>query len=802
MNYTVGFLHTIFKRSRQCWDLVICLTRRSALHKVSVIDTRIYGPFVSDREVEQVVDHLRAQGQPNYLDAVTEDENEAFADAEMGDDGGSAGYDEFYDQAVALVAREGKASSSFVQRHFQIGYNRASRIIEKMEAEGVVSKPNHVGKREVLVGSPDSEIATCPEKWTQPRLGTVMDSNSDFDIDKYITSILNGDRYNQEVNDADSAYCNGAYVEVTGEYATSKAKDRLDVTLKDAKEDFEDNNKIKKNENINLHVYSSSRSDIFEELDALIGLSEVKDEMRKLTDFANVQQRRKAEGLATGGTSLHLVFTGNPGTGKTTVARIVGRIYENLGLLNKGHLVECDRSSLVGEYLGSTAQKTKAKIDEALDGILFIDEAYTLSNVEQDSDYGKEAIDTVLKAMEDQRDRLAVIVAGYTEPMRKFIASNPGLQSRFTRYINFNDYDPDEMFTILKSMMIAKDFSLTDDAEKRVVDVLAGIYRNRDKNFGNARTVRELVEKILEQHAMRISRKSGATRADLQCITDVDIPGYKNQLQDDISQLMAELDGLIGLTEVKAEIRKLVNIVRLNERRLQEGLEPLPVSLHMVFSGNPGTGKTTVARLLGRILSGLGLLHDSKVIETDRSGLVAGYIGQTAIKTSEVISSAIGGVLFIDEAYTLANNKFGNDFGQESIATLLKAMEDKRDRLAVIVAGYSEPMERFLESNPGLKSRFTRILNFADYTPDEMFAIFRNLCSGKQMELAPEANVPLKHLFNIFYTQRGADFGNGRLVRSIFDVCIERQAERLMSDFEASTRLITACDIPPFVQRQ
>lgn len=244
-----------------------------------------------------------------------------------------------------------------------------------------------------------------------------------------------------------------------------------------------------------------------------------------------------------------------------------------------------------------------------------------------------------------------------------------------------------------------------------------------------------------------------------------------------IEDLQAELDGYIGLDAVKQEVRNLINLVTVYRLRKENGLPTTDLSLHMVFSGNPGTGKTTVARLMARIYHSLGILSKGQLVEVDRSGLVAGYVGQTAIKTRKVIDSALGGVLFIDEAYAL-NGRSENDFGQEAIDTILKAMEDHRDDLVVIVAGYDGLMDDFIHSNPGLESRFNRFLHFDDYTPEELLQIFERQCEKGCYTLAEDAREPVKDALE----EASADavsFGNARGVRNLFEKILTAQANRL-----------------------
>ncbi len=263
-------------------------------------------------------------------------------------------------------------------------------------------------------------------------------------------------------------------------------------------------------------------------------------------------------------------------------------------------------------------------------------------------------------------------------------------------------------------------------------------------------------------------------------------PEAGEEKKPSLEELMEQLEELVGLDEVKKDVKSLINLIKVRKLREANDLPVPPMSLHMVFMGNPGTGKTTVARLVGGLYAAIGVLSKGQLIEVDRSGLVAGYVGQTALKTQEVIKSALGGVLFIDEAYSLSSGG-ENDFGREAIETILKAMEDHRDDLIVIVAGYSGPMTKFINSNPGLQSRFNKYFFFPDYNGEQLLAIFQKQCAKNGYSLTEESEKAARQLFDELYEERDDNFGNGRDVRNRFEDMVVRQSNRVAA-MEAPTK--------------
>jgi type VII secretion ATPase EccA len=373
--------------------------------------------------------------------------------------------------------------------------------------------------------------------------------------------------------------------------------------------------------------------------------------------------------------------------------------------------------------------------------------------------------------------------------MQRFIQSNTGLQSRFNRYISFADYGPDEMYRMFRNLLSDYGFYMDDNAGMEVMAYFMDACKYHDSDFANGRTVRNYFESIVKKQADRLAETG---KGELQEFTLEDVKWPRRTGLLTVQEAMQELNSLTGLSAVKEEIDDLISLVRMQQQRKEKGL-PLDndVSLHLVFRGNPGTGKTTVARCIARIYQALGLLSRGQLVETDRAGLVGKYIGETAPKTKAVIERAMGGVLFIDEAYTLVSPS-EEDFGKEAIDTLLKEMEDHRDNLVVIVAGYNNEMDRFLDSNPGLASRFSNQIHFEDYSADELMEIFASMCSKKQYKLTDGAR---KKLQTLFEQVDKASFANGRGVRNLYEKTLRRLAKRLFRENSNEVELITEADI-------
>ena len=529
--------------------------------------------------------------------------------------------------------------------------------------------------------------------------------------------------------------------------------------------------------------------DSYEELQSLVGLEAVKKEIDTLIGMVDYNKQRVSRGEPPQQLVLHSLFMGNPGTGKTTVARLMGKILFERGALfgDTFKFVEVSESDLLSGYVNQTTTQTLAKLEEARGGVLFIDEAYSLDK-KSTNDTGKEAITTILKYMEDHKNEIMIIFAGYTKEMEQFLQINPGLTSRVPNRLNFEDYSPEQIVQMGIKGLQKNRYEIAD-VEYYTRKVILEYNRSLDRS--NARWIRNFNEKIIKQLIARVIAEKSE---EISLITNADIDAVLEigKYQDNGTKKDAwqELHQLIGLHKVKEQVEDFIAQAEMNRKREQEGFTTSATTLHSLFLGNPGTGKTTVARIVAELLYQKGLIATNKLIEVSRGDLIGAYQGQTAIKTREQLQAALGGVLFIDEAYSLKHGSSDN-FGQEAIDEILKFMEDHRQDMVVIFAGYHKEMAEFLESNSGLKSRVPTTFDFEDYSPDEIAQIGEFILQGQGYQYDVESyRAAVKEAYAVT-----DDHSNGRWIRNFNQKLLAHMSRRVTKDESSDFNTITSEDL-------
>ncbi|WP_273716698.1 AAA family ATPase [Alkalihalobacillus pseudalcaliphilus] len=616
--------------------------------------------------------------------------------------------------------------------------------------------------------------------------------DSNYDVDLRIEKILQLYKWYQKMQEPFSLIikATGAYAQsISGIYYSNEQLQQIKKAVTDIKEVISNWQELLDE----LKADQKSQSALVE-LQEMIGLDMIKTRVEKLYQYLQYQKRRAELGYTTkDGLSLHMIFTGNPGTGKTTMARLIAKIYHELGLLEHNQVYEVDRSQLVGGFVGQTEELTMQAIEKATGGVLFIDEAYSLKRAgASGNDYGQTVIDTLVAAMTGEKaNQFAVILAGYPEEMNTFLRSNPGLRSRFPEQnqLEMKDYSTSALLEIGKKIAADNDFLLTEQAEKALIERIEKA--QVDESFGNARTVKNIILDAIFEKGSKASNSSDPSQFVLLQEQDV-LPETEDEMN-----AQAELEQLIGLEQVKAELKKLSDYIKIQQMRRKANLKTSPIQLHTIFSGASGTGKTTVAKIYARILKELGILKRGHLVVASRADLVAGYIGQTATKTKEKVRDALGGVLFIDEAYSLFSpNK--NDFGQEAITTLLQEMSHHQENIVVVLAGYEKEMQEFINSNPGLNSRFQKQVNFPSYSNEELVQIIFHKIKSLGYNLTEEAVT----LIEKSLPEKG-HAGNGRFAHNFVEELIQGQAERLIKnqlfDTEDLSR-ITRVDVEQLIK--
>ncbi len=498
-------------------------------------------------------------------------------------------------------------------------------------------------------------------------------------------------------------------------------------------------------------------------------------------------------------TNLHLVLKGNPGTGKTTVAQLIAEVYRDAGLLELGHLIKVSREDLVAGYVGQTAIQTAQKISDALGGVLFIDEAYRL-NEGDDNDFGREAIETIMEAMSNHLGAFAVIIAGYPQEIERFLDANPGLRRRFSlaNTLEIPDYPPETLHHIFSQLVTTHNHHIAPELGQRLPDFFANWHANRDeRTFGNAGEVVNLYQEMDER---RIVRTRGLPDEQRYQLAVDDVP---ERLQSflaprtaaNLDTVLHTLNSLVGLPKVKQKIRSLINSIKVQQLR---GEQTQLVAGHYVFTGNAGTGKSTVARLLGQVFFSLGLLRKGHLVEAERTDLVGGVLQSSAIQTRQLINKSLEGVLFINDAHQLIQGEL-DETGREAVKALLTEMEQQKDRLCVIFSGHPAAMQHFLQQASGISARLSAELQFENYQATDLLGIFQHMAAEKNLQLADELSEHLLSIFQQWETQANPNFGNAREVRRLLDEMITRQNDRLVETGcldPVSLYQLTLADLP------
>lgn len=530
-----------------------------------------------------------------------------------------------------------------------------------------------------------------------------------------------------------------------------------------------------------------SHESSYDKLQKMIGLSLVKKQIDDIIATAVVEKERKQRNpKQTKSNNYHMIFAGNPGTAKTTVAELFAQIAKEKNILKSGIIVKTG-----GNILNGHSEYVQDLFDRARGGVLFIDEAYDITY--------PSTITTLLQEMENRHEEVIVVLAGYNESMRAFLDRNEGLTSRIPYWIDFPDYTTDELMKIFQLMLDERGLTATEDARNEARDIFDKARYIED--FGNGRYVRNVIENAMQNQSVRLlkSNKDLKKRKNEEIFElmkeDITMVGDDLSEHREPGEAQKELDEMIGLSSVKELIHKIIAHYKLTKRYLEEGISRKIPSRHLVFMGNPGTAKTTVARLLAQILKDEKVLPTGKFVELGRADLVSPFVGGTAQQVKQAFRKARGGVLFIDEAYSLCDDHKGVG-GDEAINTIVQEMENHHEDTIVIFAGYTNEMIEFINHNSGMPSRIAFTVNFDDYNVDELCAITKLMAKKRGMKITKQAFDKIRNNYTLTYKEK--NFGNGRYVRQLLEEAQMNLAMRLQNKNETKKRITTieACDIP------
>ena len=498
---------------------------------------------------------------------------------------------------------------------------------------------------------------------------------------------------------------------------------------------------------------------ILAELDDYVGLQSVKDEIRAI--IRNVKAK-KENGVKDKLLKDHYLFTGNPGTGKTTFARKFGEVLNAIGALPTGQFVEVPAKDFIGQFIGDSEANVKKYVDKAMGGVLFIDEAYALN--QSTGGYGMDAVNTLLTLLENRKGEFVCVMAGYTKEMGEFVRMNPGIPSRCNVTIEFPDYTARELETLFRNMLLRNnertEFTLDAKAEEMLPKVFDKMYLKRSDTFGNAREVRNLFDLAVKRQRLR--------NATDDVLTYADIVGEDATEEISVDDIMKEFDSFVGMQSVKDAVRRIAKEIAVQKQLIEmgEAAEGL-TKYNFILTGNPGTGKSTVARIFGKVFKALGVTSTDRVTEKVPKDIIGQFVNESDKKMDAAINEAMGAVLFLDEAYDLepmdAAGQSTSSEGKKAVQLLMTRMENEAGKFVVICAGYPKEMATFMNSNPGLKRRFSHTIHIEDYTADELLEIYERAAKAKKynFSLADDAvRMKALNMFRNMIAMKDDKFGN------------------------------------------
>jgi len=602
-------------------------------------------------------------------------------------------------------------------------------------------------------------------------------------------------------SDCDGKYKNERYFRCTAGYGIYQTKDEIELMAPEQSD-----------EDIRALQVSpapdATAFDLDAELERLMGLAEVKDSLRHTRNFIEVQRRRMSVTGDSAARALHFAFMhGGAGSGISAVSQLLGGLLLKLRVLASGHVVEVTRKELLAGCSGGDVDARVKKVVRAAEGgVLLIADAENLKESERTDRVGEEALVALSKQLDSMRgatewpQRFCLVCAGKRGLFQSFLTEQPNIGSAVFAKLEFSDLAAMDIARILRRIVEENKFQLAKELGDERLEVLVRRRMARGGGGGdgapkNVRLAKAMLEEAVSRQTDRVWAKDTLSFTGLTALVEDDFVDKAKDQTEAADAALRKLDSVVGLKPVKEMVRSLYAQLLLEQQKREMGIESRGAgsTLHMVFEGNPGTGKTTVARVVADLLKALGLLRTGHLVEADRSSLVAGYSGQTALKTKAVVESALGGVLFVDEAYALVGEDGKDSFGKEALDTLIKLVEDYRTDLVVIIAGYTAEMGKLLDSNPGLRSRFPNVMGFPDYTPDELLEIADQMLLQDVLMMSDAASQRLKSLLADLASPEklqgdGRASGNGRAVRNILERAKRNQAMRLQRDGPKMTK--------------